>query len=131
MSANTADLDKLIHDLGEIPAKVERKVMPIMRKTGLQTKRRLQAELSASKHFRGASRSVDYDVKRLSFRDASIITTEVGPNAHKHPAAALAGIAYFGGSRGGGGTVPDPIVAMRQEEPILLGFLEMAAEGIL
>ncbi|NQD40514.1 hypothetical protein [Glutamicibacter halophytocola] len=131
MSANTADLDKLIHDLGKIPAKVERKVMPIMRKTGIQTKRRLQAELGASKSFKAAARSVDYEVTTHTFGDASIIQVEVGPNAHKHSAAALAGIAYFGGSRGGGGTVPDPIVAMRQEEPVLLGFLEMAVEGLI
>jgi len=131
MTANTADLDKLIHDLGQIPAKVEKKIMPIMQKTGIQTKRRLQKDLSSSRYFSRAARSIDYDVTTQSFGGASIIQVEVGPNAARHKSAALAGIAYFGGSNGGGGTVPDPIVAMRQEEPVLLGFLEMAVEGLI
>lgn len=131
MSTNTAELDSLIHDLGQIPAKVDRKIMPIMRKTGLQTKRRLQADLRASSSFRHAAQSVDYDVNRHSFGEATVITVEVGPNADRAKAAALAGFAYFGGAKGGGGTVPDPIVAMRREEPILLGFLEMAVEGLI
>lgn len=131
MSADTSELDKLIHDFGKVPAKVAKKVEPIMRKTGMQVKRRLQSDLRASRSFRSAARSVDYDVTKASFGEASVITVEIGPNAHRHPSAALAGFAYFGGSRGGGGTVPDPIVAMRQEETILLGFLEMAVEGLI
>ena len=127
MSVDYSEVTELVHDMGAAPAKLARKVKPIMAKTGLATKKRMQAHLRASRSFRPAARSVDYDVDVT----ADGIQVEVGPNADRDAAAALAGLAYFGGSHGGGGTVPDPVVAMRQEEPTLLGFLEMAAEGLL
>ncbi|WP_372699416.1 hypothetical protein [Arthrobacter sp. JSM 101049] len=131
MSADASEITELVHDMGLAPAKLARKIKPIMAKTGLATKRRLQADLRASPHFKPAARSIDYDVKTFGFDGTGIIQVEVGPNAQRDTTAALAGLAYFGGSNGGGGTVADPVVAMRQEEPILLGFLEMATEGLL
>jgi hypothetical protein len=131
MSGNAAEIRQLAKDFGKVSPKVVKRVQAIMPKTGLAMKKRLQADLRASSSFKAAARSVDYDVKMQGFGGDGLIQVEVGPNAARSPAAALAGIAYFGGSLGGGGTVPDPIVAMRLEESVFLGFLEMAVEGIL
>lgn len=131
MSVDASDLDRLAHDFGLVPAKVAKKVKPIMAKTGLAMKGRMQKDLRGSPHFKSAAPSVDYDLTVSDVFGSGVIRVEVGPNAERHPAAALAGIAYFGGARGGGGTVADPIVPMRQEEPILLGYLSMAMEDLL
>jgi len=131
VSVDASDLDKLAHDFGLVPAKVAKRVKPIMAKTGLAMKKRMQADFKASTHFKGVATSVDYDVKTFGFDGTGIIQVEVGPNAERGSGAPLAGIAYFGGSNGGGGTVPDPIVPMRLEEPLLIGFLQMAVEDIL
>lgn len=127
MGADASEVRKLAHDFGLVAPKVANKVKPIMAKTGLQMKKRMQADFRGSAHFKQVAASIDYDV-RLS---GDSIEVEIGPNAARSKAAPLAGIAYFGTSRGGGASVPDPVVAMRLEEPILLGFLEMAVEGLL
>lgn len=127
MGADASEVRKLAHDFGLVAPKVAAKVKPIMAKTGLAMKKRMQADFAGSAHFKQVAASIDYDV-RLS---GDSIEVEIGPNAARSKAAPLAGIAYFGGSRGGGATVTDPRVPMRLEEPILLGFLEMAVEGLL
>lgn len=127
MGADASEVRKLAHDFGLVAPKVASKVKPIMAKTGLAMKKRMQADFRGSAHFKQVAASVDYDV-RLS---GDSVEVEIGPNAARSKAAPLAGIAYFGTSRGGGASVPDPIVPMRLEEPILLGFLEMAVEGLL
>lgn len=131
MGADASELRKLAHDFGLVAPKVANKVKPIMAKTGLAMKKRMQADFRGSAHFKQVAASVDYDVKVLGLGGDGVIQVEVGPNAARSSSAALAGIAYFGTSKGGGASVPDPIVPMRLEEPILLGFLEMAVEGLL
>jgi len=131
MSVDSSDLTELVHDFGEVPGRLAGKVKPIMAKTGLATKKRMQADARASKHFKGLAQSIDYDVRTFGFDGIGVIQVEVGANPDRSPAFALNDIAYFGGSNGGGGTVADPVVAMRQEEPILLGFLQMAVEDLL
>lgn len=122
---------ELIVDFGRAPQEVAAKLPRIMSKSGLQVKRRLQENYRRSPHFKQVARSVDYDVKRFGFAGLNVIQVEIGPNAHRDPSAALAGIAHFGGSNGGGGTVPDPVVPMRLEEPILVGYVEAMLRGVL
>lgn len=131
MGADASELRQLARDFGQVSPKVVKKVQAIMPKTGLAMKKRMQADFRGSAHFKQVAQSVDYDVKVLGFGGDGVIQVEVGPNAARSSSAALAGIAYFGTSKGGGASVPDPIVAMRLEEPVLLGFLEMAVEGLL
>lgn len=131
MGADASELRQLARDFGQVSPKVVKKVQAIMPKTGLAMKKRMQADFRGSAHFKQVAQSVDYDVKVLGFGGDGVIQVEVGPNAARSSSAALAGIAYFGTSKGGGASVPDPIVPMRLEEPIFLGFLEMAVEGLL
>ncbi len=145
MSTNVEDLEGLIRDFGQVPVKVAKRVTKIMPKTGLAIKKRMQADMRASSSFKQVARTIDYDVNVYNGFGTEAIEVEIGPNASRGggasiagmgslsggSAASLAGLAYFGGSNGGGGTVTDPRVAMRLEEPIFLGFLQMAVEDLL
>lgn len=122
---------ELARDLGKVPTNLVRNIEKVVPKTGLTMKKRMQADFRSSKHFKQVARSVDYDVKRLGFGDSATIQVEVGPNKNRDTSASLAGIAYFGSSKAGGATVPDPTVPMRLEAPLFFGFMEMAAEGLL
>lgn len=125
------ELYALARDLGKVPTNLVRNVEKVVPKTGLAMKKRMQADFRSSQHFKQVAQSVDYDVKRLGFGDSATIQVEVGPNKHRNTSASLAGIAYFGSSKAGGATVPDPVVPMRLEAPVFFGFMEMAAEGLL
>lgn len=127
MGADASEIHSLARDFGRVSPQVVRKVEAIMPKTGLAMKKRMQADFRASAHFKQVAQSVDYDVKTSS----GGIQVEVGPNAARSPSAALAGIAYFGTSKGGGATVPDPRVPMAAEEAVFMRFLEAAVEGLL
>lgn len=125
------DIRALELDLGQVPAKLAANVVKVIPKTGLAMKKRMQADFRQSTYFKQIAKSVDYDVKRLGFGGDAVIQVEVGPNKSRDTSASLAGIAYFGSSRSGGATVPDPVVPMRLEAPVFFGFMEMAAEGLL
>lgn len=131
MGADASELRKLAHDFGLVGPKVAAKIKPIMGKTGLAMKKRMQADLKGSAHFKQIAQSVDYDVKSFGAFGSGMIQVEIGVSMDRGSAPGLNHIAYYGDSRGGGGTVPDPIVPMRLEEPVFLGFLEMAVEGLL
>lgn len=121
------EIHELARDLGQVPGKLARNVEKVIPKTGLEMKKRMQADFRKSKHFKQVAKSVDYEVMRA---DGSI-SAAIGPNKDRDSSAPLAGIAYFGSSKAGGGTVPDPVVPMRLEAPKFFGFMEMAAEGLL
>lgn len=129
MSVDASEMDKLAHDMGLIPGKLVKKIKPIMSKTGLQVKNQMRKDARGSRHFKQIAPTIGYDVKEFGFDGDGVIQVEIGPSTGG--AGSLAGIAYFGTSRPGGGTVRDPAVVMRLEEPKFLGFLEMAAEGLL
>lgn len=126
-----AEIHALARDLGLLPSKLVRKVEAVVPKTGLAMKKRMQADFRSSEHFKPVARSVDYEVIRGGFGGDSVIKVEVGPNKERASSASLANIAYFGSSRSGGATVPDPVVPMRLEAPVFFGFMEMATEGLL
>ena len=108
MSADTSDLDGLARDIRKIPALMVPKVRGVVAKSALNTKKIMQADVRKSQHFRGKKRpgldaSIDYDVKVQEFAGDAVIEAEIGPNPDRNPAASLAGIAYFGSSKPGGG----------------------------
>lgn len=108
MSQGIGELDRFISDLGAAPAKLQSGVRGVMNRGGVEMKKKWQQSFQGSRSFRQVARSIDYDLNASSGFGVSNIGVEVGPNASRDPSAALAGIAMFGGSRGGGGTVPEP-----------------------
>lgn len=131
MAVEDAELYALAHDFGLMPDKYVKKIRPIFNKTALEIKRGMQKDFYGSRHFKQVARSIDYDIKEHGFAGAGILQAEIGPDAARNPSAPLAGIAYFGGSNGGGGTVRDPVFHVRDQGQKMVGFLAMAAEGLL
>lgn len=136
MSSDTSDLDGLMSDLRKIPAAMVPKMRGVVAKSALNTKKIMQADVRKSSHFRGKKkpgldRSIDYDLKVLEFGGDAEIQAEVGPNPERNPAAGLAGIAYFGTSKPGGGTVRNPEDAMLEEAPNFYEYAFKATEGLL
>ena len=136
MSADTSDLDRLARDLTKIPAAMVPKMRGVVAKSAVNTKKAMVADVRRSKHFRGKKKpgldaSIDYDLKVLGFGGDAVIEAEIGPNRSRSVAAGLAGIAYYGGSRGGGGTVRNPEDAMLEEAPNFYEFAFRATEGLL
>lgn len=135
MSADTSDLDNLARSFRAIPADMVPKMRGVVAKSALNTKNIMQADVRRSRHFvgkkkPGLDKSIDYDIKVLGFGGDAEIQAEIGPNKHRNPAAALANVAYFGTSRGGG-TVRAPEEAMLEEAPNFYEFAFKATEGLL
>ena len=136
MSADTSDLDGLMRDLRKIPADMVPKMRGVVAKSALNTKKLMVSDVRKSAHFKGKKKpgldaSIDYDIKVLQFGGDAEIHAEIGPNPERNPAAGLAGIAYFGTSKPGGGTVRNPEDAMLEEAPNFYEYAFKATEGLL
>lgn len=136
MSADTSDLDDLARSFRAIPAAMVPKMRGVVAKSALNTKKLMVADVRKSAHFRGKKKpgldaSIDYDLKVLEFGGDAEIQAEIGPNPERNPAAGLAGIAYYGTSRPGGGTVRNPEDAMLEEAPNFYEYAFKATEGLL
>lgn len=136
MSADTSDLDGLMRDLRKIPAAMVPKMRGVVAKSALNTKKLMVADVRKSTHLKGKKKpgldaSIDYDLKVLEFGGDAEIQAEIGPNPERNPAAGLAGIAYYGTSKPGGGTVRNPEDAMLEEAPNFYEYAFKATEGLL
>jgi len=125
MSADTSDLDGLIRDFGKIPADMVPKVRGVVSKAAVNTKKIMRRDARGSRAFEQIARTIDYD---LTVR-GDVVEAEIGPSGGG--SASLAGIAYFGTSRPGGGTVRNPEDAMLEEAPRFYEFAFKATEGLL
>lgn len=110
-----ADLAKGV-DLGEVRG--------VVHKGAVNIKTQLREEASASRHFKMAQ-TITFD----EIQEFGGPAAEIGPV--KKGAGNLANIAYFGGTNGGGGTVPDPNGALSAEEPRFIEALAALADRIL
>lgn len=129
MSADTSDLDGLIRDLRKIPADMVPKIRGVVAKSALNTKKVMQKDAKRSRHFGQMAASIGYDLKVHEFGGDGVIEAEIGPSTGG--AGSLAGIAYFGTSRPGGGTVRNPEDAMLEEAPNFYEYAFRATEGLL
>ena len=100
-------IEALAADIGAAPDKAKNAIDSVFKRGGVEMKKKMQKDFSGSKHFSHIARSVTYDYE--GFR------LEVGPDAARSDSAPLAGIAYFGGARGGGGTVREPDYILEEE----------------
>lgn len=136
MSVDASGLDGLARSFRSIPALMVPKMRTVVAKSALNTKNIMRKDVRNSTHFRGKKNpgldaSIDYDIKVLSFGGDAEIQAEVGPNPERNPGAGLAGIAYFGTSKPGGGTVRNPEDAMLEEAPNFYEYAFQATEGLL
>ncbi|GAA2237703.1 hypothetical protein GCM10010401_07380 [Rarobacter faecitabidus] len=116
MTADVSELRQFAADLRNLPSYMRPEARKVIEKGGVNIKTQLRQEMQQSTHFKQVARSISYDIRDR----ADSIELEVGPV--KGSPGSLANIAYFGGSRGGG-TVPDPELALKAEVPNLERYL--------
>lgn len=129
MSADTSDLDGLARDLRKIPAEMVPKMRGVVAKSAVSTKNAMRKDARRSRHFKQLAPTISFDLKVHQFGGDGVIEAEIGPSGGG--AASLAGIAYFGTSRPGGGTVRNPEDAMLEEAPNFYEWAFKATEGLL
>ena len=110
-------------DMSKVDSRLTRHLVPVVRKGALNIKNAMRADLRKSRNdgFKYVASTVNFDEL-----DGGL-GAEIGPTK---PAGALANIAFFGSSRGGG-TVREPKHALADEEPNFIRELEKVAEGLV
>lgn len=131
MSLDDSQLRQFNKDLGLVPGRLIPEVKEVLKKGAVNIKGALQKDLRASSSFKHAARSVDFEELGSAAFGQSHYAVEIGPNKSRHPAAGLAGFAYFGGAMGGGGTVRDPAEALADEAPAVEEYMAKIWEGLL
>jgi hypothetical protein len=129
MTADTSDLDNLTRSFRAIPAAMVPKMRGVVAKSALNTKNIMRKDAQRSRHFKQLAPTISYDIKVLGFAGDAVIEGEIGPTPGG--SGSLAGIAYYGTSRPGGGTVRNPEDAMLEEAPNFYEFAFKATEGLL
>lgn len=129
MSADASELDGLARAFREIPALMVPKLRGVVAKSALNTKNAMRKDAQSSRHFKQLAPTISYDLKVHTFGGDGVIEAEIGPSGGG--SASLAGIAYFGTSKPGGGTVRNPEDAMLEEAPNFYEYAFKATEGLL
>lgn len=122
-----SDFGRFASDLGQGADKVLADVAPVVKRGAENVKRTMRADMAGSRHFGQAARSITYDV----VNGTGWVEARVGPESAGRTVGDLAGLAYFGGSHGGGGTVRDPQAALDDEAPSFFGYIERALGGLI
>lgn len=117
-------------DLHRLPEALNRHAEAIVERGALNIKNRMVTDMRASTHFRPVARSITYDVRTGGWGDTAAIEAEIGPDKARDQAASLANIAYFGSSRGGGGTVRDPQSALDAETDEFIAQLDALMDEV-
>lgn len=126
MVADVSQLRAFAVELDAVPDSVVRKIRPVVSKGALNIRDQMRAEMSRSRSFGQIAPTINYDLNV----QADGMEAEIGPDKRRR-AARLANIAYFGGARGGGGTVPDPRGALEAEVPRFESALGKLLEDVL
>lgn len=106
---DTSQMRELVADMRGVDGRLARHIIPVVERGALNIKNEITNNFRASSNagFRSTGRTVSYDIHTSSDE----ISAEIGPTK---PAGALANIAIWGTSRGGG-SVPDPAEALASE----------------
>lgn len=109
---DASDFGRLARDLDRAAASdLIGKIEPTIMRGAGNVQRAMKADMEKSRHFGQVTAAMTFDVDRFT----NHIRAEVGPLTAGKVVGDLAHIAYFGGSNGGGGTVPDPEYLLEAE----------------
>lgn len=111
--------DEVAEAFTVIPARMAPKIKGVVSKGALNVKKQLQAEASKSSSFGVIAASIGYDLTETSAGGGTSVEAEIGPQRERNDSAGLLG-AYWGWSKGGGGSLPDPLIALEAEAPNFL-----------
>lgn len=131
MSSDASELGALADDLMTVPSRLVPKIKPIVARSAMEVKKIMRADAQKSPHFKQLARTINYDLNVFEFAGDASIEAEIGPDKGVGGSASLAGIAYFGGAHGGGGTVRDPVDALLEVAPDFLEYIGQAVDGVL
>jgi len=129
VTVDSSELDALARDLTRIPADMVPKLRGVVARSALNTKNIMRKDAAGSVHFKQIAPTISYDLKVHAFGGDGVIEAEIGPSGGG--SASLAGIAYFGTSKPGGGTLRNPEEAMLEEAPNFYEYAFKATEGLL
>ncbi|HZL05136.1 MAG TPA: hypothetical protein VFE45_06920 [Coriobacteriia bacterium] len=112
ISIDTSEVRALAADISRSVTRVAPEVRKVVLVGAMKIKKQMRAEMGSSESFKGTVNSIDFDMRGNAFYTEAVI----GPKVGSGEKGGLAGIAYFGNSRGGG-TVSDPQGALDAETP--------------
>lgn len=115
-------IHELVADLRAAGARAMPQIRQAVSRGALNIKNQMRQEAMGHRHFPRLAPSISYDLHA----GPDSVEAQIGPTA-----GVLAGIAYFGSSRPGGNTVPDPKGALEAEEPDFVHWVERAATEVL
>lgn len=128
MRVEITGLRELVASIEGAVSATDSEVEAVVSRGALNIKKQLQREMRDSRHFKGITPAISYDIKSVGAFGGGAIEAEIGPESDGP--GALANIAYFGTSRGGG-TVPDPSGALAVELPKVESALLKFVGGVL
>lgn len=126
MIIDSSGFDELAEELAAAAREILPEVNKVVSRGALNIKRQIQADFRGSEHFKGV-RDIRYN-RKVAGGD---VEAEIGPYVDSEGFGSLVGIAINGGSRGGGGSVPDPLIALQAEEPRFLQALEDVVGAVI
>lgn len=132
MTIETEGIDELAADMRSATAKLRDDVGQIISKGALNIKLQIKNDFRKSDHF-GSTKpgGIIQNVRYNLDRKADSLEAEIAPFVDNDGTGGLTGIAIHGGSRGGGGTVADPIIALQAEAPKFEDALAALAGAVL
>lgn len=129
MQFDMSELRKLAVAIEATSTKAPKKARAVVKRGAENVKKQMRSEAAASSWFGQIAPTITYDMLGGGDLGGTVIEAEIGPNTH-FKAARIENIAYFGSSRAGGGTVPDPRGAGEAELPNLEKYLGDLGEAI-
>ena len=128
VSLDMSELRSFAADLEKAPIVAVVKARTAVQESGKRIQKQMRADMASSVSFGAMARSISAEAT-----DGGL-GVEVGPAKKSGGSRGLgfgANIAYFGGARGGGGTVADPKTALDAEIPNFEAQLADILGGIL
>lgn len=130
ISMDASELRALGADLTAAGSGIAARVRPVVVRGAVAIKNQMRSDMRASRHFKGGGGDIDFDVTAVELFGVGVIEAEIGPHTGPGNPGAIANIAYFGTSRGGG-TVRDPQTALDAEAPRFEAALADLLDGLL
>lgn len=104
MHFDATEFTRLAQDLENAAGTILDKIDPVVEKQALRSKEGMRFDMLESRSFNPVADVINYDIDRFTNHTRA----EIGPLSAGRQVGDLAHFAYFGGARGGGGTVRDP-----------------------
>jgi hypothetical protein len=129
VSIEVEGLAPLAADMRAATDRLRKDIGQVVSKGALNIKQQIRNDFRASSYFgkTGIVSTIKYNRKDT----ADSIEAEIAPYLDNDGTGGLTGIAIHGGSRGGGGTVADPIHALQAEAPNFTEALAALAGTVL